>query len=375
MLNIQFDPRFLNENTQIILNASTNGEAKAVQQSYKIIINTAKEFNQKYQLMKQKINIFESSMKQVIKSWHSFKANAQMNGIAFKNTSQYDEYLRNRQKIKRQLFSIQIQEEILKTYTLGMQFQEYLNAALGQQVGTAYVWMNAKNEPQTYVINNMSNFLKVDIDRYGNTVVRYRNNVNLLRQHAQKVENSIRDDNTNFNYSLLKSSYKEIYDRYQAHKVHGGSFILWLYPYQGQKWNGVLVSSFGSINEAYATILLHQHYNPSDVLQDNIEEFMNYVLGVTNLSGTLEGDTTVQNMEVAIKSKNATTLSIEQLYKITQDLISMKLDNFSAIQNYLTNIKKENKQAERAINISLKNALSTITSDAIDAVNSVLDNI
>ena len=372
MLDIQFDPQFLNKQTQIILNASTTGEAKAIQESYKIIIDTAKQFNEKYQIIKQKIDIFENNLKQTIKSWHSFKMNAQTNGIAFKNTTQYDQYLRNRQKIKRESFSTQLQTEILKTYTLGMQFQEYLNAALGQQIGTAYVWINSKNQPQTYIINDMSDFLKIDIDRYGNVVVRYRNNVDLLRQHAQKVENSIKENNSDFNYTLLKSSYKEIYDRYQMHKVKGGSFILWLYPYKEQKWNGVLVSSFGSINEAYATILLHQHYNPMDVPQDNIEVFMNHVMGVTNLSGTLQGDTTVQNMEVAIKSKNATTLSIQQLFKITQDLISQKLNNFSAIQNYLTQTKKTNKQAEKAINISFKQALNGVTSDAIDVVNQVL---
>lgn len=372
MLDIQFDPQFLNQQTQIILNASTIGETKAVQQSYNIIINTAKQFNEKYQIIKQKIDIFENNLKQTIKSWHTFKMNAQTNGIAFKNTTQYDQYLRNRQKIKRESFSTQIQAEILKTYILGMQFQEYLNAALGQQVSTAYVWMNSKNQPQTYVINDMSDFLKVDIDRYGNVVVRYRNNVNLLRQHAQKVENSIQENNSDFNYALLKTSYAEIYNRYQMHKVKGGSFILWLYPYKDQKWNGVLVSSFGSINEAYATILLHQHYNPMDIPQDNIEVFMNHVMGVTNLSGTLQGDTTVQNMEVAIKSKNATTLSIQQLFKISQDLISQKLNNFSAIQNYLTQVKKANKQAERAINISLKQALNGVTSDAINAVNQIL---
>lgn len=372
MLDIQFDPQFLNKQTQIILNASTTGEARAIQESYKIIIDTAKQFNEKYQIIKQKIDIFENNLKQTIKSWHSFKVNAQTNGIAFKNTTQYDQYLRNRQKIKRESFSTQLQAEILKTYTLGMQFQEYLNAALGQQVGTAYVWINSKNQPQTYVINDMSDFLKVDTDRYGNVVVRYRNNVNLLRQHAQKVENSIQENNSDFNYALLKTSYAEIYNRYQMHKVKGGSFILWLYPYKDQKWNGVLVSSFGSINEAYATILLHQHYNPMDVPQDNIEVFMNHVMGVTNLSGTLQGDTTVQNMEIAIKSKNATTLSIQQLFKITQDLISQKLNNFSAIQNYLVQVKKTNKQAERAINVSFKQALNGITSDAISAVNQVL---
>lgn len=67
---------------------------------------------------------------------------------------------------------------------------------------------------------------------------------------------------------------------------------------------------------------------------------MSYVMNVTNLSGTLEGDTTVNNMEVAVKSNQATTLSIEQLYKMAQDIINNKLNNFKAIQNYLVQKKK-----------------------------------
>jgi len=62
-----------------------------------------------------------------------------------------------------------------------MQFQDYLNAALGQLVTTAYVWSGAAKIPETYVIHDMSDFLKADVDRYGNVVVRYRNNARLLR--------------------------------------------------------------------------------------------------------------------------------------------------------------------------------------------------
>jgi len=45
-------------------------------------------------------------------------------------------------------------------------------------------------------------------------------------------------------------------------------------------------------------------------------------------------------MEVAVKSNQATTLSIEQLYKMAQDIVQNKLSNFQAIQNYLIKKKK-----------------------------------
>lgn len=366
-IDIDFDQGELDSNTQIILKAATTAEATAVKESYKIIITIAKELSIKYVQMLQQISNFQNQLKHTIKVWHTFKASCQENGQAFKSTTAYDEYIRSRQRIKRESFSTQIQNNILSTYKLAMKFQEYLNAALNQIVATTYVWVNSKGVPETYVVYDMSQFLKTDVDRYGNVVVRYRNNAKLLRQHTQKVQDSIRE-NSDFNYAALKDAYLQISNKYQTYKVRGGSFILWLYPYGGQKWNGVLVSSFGSINEAYATILLHQHFNPSDVPEDSQEQFMLYVLGVTNLSGTLEGDTSVGHMELAVKSKNATTLSIQQLYNMAQEIINNKLDNFQSIQKYLVTIKQGNAKAQHGINVSLKAALQNIADENLGQI-------
>lgn len=332
-------------------------------------MQTALKFIEKYQIMIKQISNFETALKQTIKAWHSFKASCKANGIAYKDTTEYDIYLKERSRIRRQNFSQEIKKGILEVYQLAMKFQQYLNAALGQTVATVYVWVGAKGVPETYVINDMSDFLKVDVDRYGNVVVRYRNNAKMLREHATKVEKSIQQDTKDFNYSSLKSTYNTAYQRFNKYKKPGGgAFILWLYPYEGQKWNGVLVSSFGSINEAYATLLLHEHFTHSNVPEDNMEQFMNYVIKVTNLSGALEGDTTVNNMQMAVKSNKATTLSIEQLFNMAQEIIDNKLNNFQAIQKYLIKKKKENKEAQHPINVSLKQALQNIANETIGEI-------
>ena len=254
-LDIQFDQIELDKNTQQILQAATSEQATTLINSFEIICKTAKEFKSKYQSMIQQISRYQSQLKHIINTWHDFKSNFAAQGEAFKETTQYDQYLRSRQKLKQQYFSNILNTNIIQTYQLAMKFQEYLNAAIGQKMTTAYVWVGARGIPETYLINDMSGFLKVDTDRYGNITVRYRNNASLLRQHSKKVQDSIKEDTAEFNYSLLKSTYKDIFDRYYAHRARkGGAFVLWLYPHSGQKWNGVYVSSFGSINEAYATI-------------------------------------------------------------------------------------------------------------------------
>ena len=372
-VDVQMDVNELDVNTKIILNASTSMETQEIKKSYKIITQTALKFIEKYQIMIQKISNFETALKQTIKAWHSFKTSCKTNGIAYKNTTEYDIYLKERAKIRRENFSQEIKTEILETYKLAMKFQEYLNAALGQIVATTYVWVGTKGVPETYVINDMSDFLKVDVDRYGNVVVRYRNNAKMLRAHAEKIEKSIQQDTKDFNYSSLKSTYNTAYQRFNKYKKSGGgAYILWLYPFEGQKWNGVLVSSFGSINEAYATLLLHEHFTHSNIPEDNMEQFMSYVMQVTNLSGTLEGDTTVGNMQMAVKSNQATTLSIEQLFNMAQEIIDNKLNNFQAIQKYLTQKKKENKEAQHSINASLKQTLQNIADETVgEVINSI----
>ena len=367
-----FDNAQLDATTQMLLNIATEEQATAVHQGYKVIVNAANSLIGKYQTVYQKINLFESQLKSLIKSWHSVKAVYQRAGESYRGSGDYRAYLQERARIRKQLFNNEIQREIQELYVLAMKFQEYINAALGQTVLTTYIWVGAKGIPQTYVIYNMEDFLKLDVDRYGNVVMRYRNNIRMLREHTQKLE-AVLKDSENFNLTALESAYKEATYRYKTYKTSkGGSYILWLYPYGGQKWNGAYVSSFGSINEAYGTLILHEDFNPSQVPEDYMELFMNVVLGVTNLSGTLQGDTTVGTAEMAIKSKGASTLSIQQLYNIANDIINNKLNNFGAIKNYLTQKKAQNKQAQQKLNISYKELLNIEEDTRVEDILKIL---
>lgn len=100
-VDIQFDKNELDVNTKIILNASTSVEAQEVKKSYKIIIQTALKFIEKYQTMIEQISNFETALKHTIKAWHSFKANCKVNGTAYKDTTEYDIYLKERLRIRR----------------------------------------------------------------------------------------------------------------------------------------------------------------------------------------------------------------------------------------------------------------------------------
>jgi len=100
-VDIQFNESELDTNTKIILNASTSTEVQEVQKSYKIIVQTALKFIEKYQIMVKQISDFETALKRTIKAWHSFKANCKANGTAYKDTTEYDIYLKERLRIRR----------------------------------------------------------------------------------------------------------------------------------------------------------------------------------------------------------------------------------------------------------------------------------
>ena len=104
-VEVQWDQNELSANSRTILMASTGSEAQAAQDSYKIIVSTAQELISKYQLMLTQLANFENALKHAIKSWHTFKASCQKNGMEYKGTAEYDEYIRSRKRIRQQNFS------------------------------------------------------------------------------------------------------------------------------------------------------------------------------------------------------------------------------------------------------------------------------
>jgi len=91
----------------------------------------------------------------------------------------------------------------------------------------------------------------------------------------------IKIDEENNDFKKLINTYDKIHTRFKNHplKRKQGSFVLWLYPYGGQKWNGAHISSFSHINEGYSYFLLqNREFNYKNIEEDDVEVFMNYVL-------------------------------------------------------------------------------------------------
>lgn len=371
-LNVTFNQATLNEMSDKLLDYSIPVTAKERYEAFKKIVKQAKIFNEQYLLVQKQISNYEVQLKSCIKKWHNVKVSLEKAGYSDKEirqTENYKAYVSQRAEIREKHFSKIIEQKVLDVYKKALKMQNNFNIILGQRVVIAYVWVGKKKIPQTYLIQDMSDFLYVDVDKMGHVIVRYRNNANKLKEQTDKIEKQ-KKYNQIFQFEKLQATYSEkVVERYRKYKTKKSkSYILWLNPDFGQKWHGALVSSFGSINQAYAKILLHQQFNPSDLAEDDMQQFMNVVLKITNLKGVLQGDTQVQNMQMAIKSAGASTLDIQQIYTLTKGIVDNKLNNQEAIKNFLKNKKKEFKNEAKEININLQEALEDQINDNMDEV-------
>ena len=364
-VDVDFDQGELDSNTQIILQASTKAQAEAVQKSYSILNDSINTFIKNYELAYQEINAFQNGLKEIIKNWHRIKNSLIISTQNYKESFQYLEYIKSRQSFMEKNFNERLKKITLDIYLLAFKIQQYLNAALGQKVATAYVFQqHGEIAPKVLLSTNMEDFLKVEVSSSGNLVLRYRQDQENLRRHIEKLQEQLPVKNEDQHYQKLITAYNKAHSRYTNFPLKNkrGSYVLWLYPYGGQKWNGVHVSSFGSINEAYAYFLFNlENFNPTNISEDDMEKFMNHLLtNVTNESGLLAGDFKNNLMEIAVKSADASVLGIKQIYILVKKIQKQKIQNFEGIVKFLQKEKEKNANKARPINKSLKTSLQNI---------------
>ena len=364
-VDVDFDQGELDSNTQIILQASTKAQAEAVQKSYSILNDGINTFIKNYELAYQEINAFQNGLKEIIKNWHRIKNSLIISTQNYKESFQYLEYIKSRQSFMEKNFNERLKKITLDIYLLAFKIQQYLNAALGQKVATAYVFeQRGEIAPKVLLSTNMEDFLKVEVSSSGNLVLRYRQDQENLRRHIEKLQEQLPVKNEDQHYQKLITAYNKAHSRYTNFPLKNkrGSYVLWLYPYGGQKWNGVHVSSFGSINEAYAYFLFNlENFNPTNISEDDMEKFMNHLLtNVTNESGLLAGDFKNNLMEIAVKSADASVLGIKQIYILVKKIQKQKIQNFEGIVKFLQKEKEKNANKARPINKSLKTSLQNI---------------
>lgn len=229
-------------------------------------------------------------------------------------------------------------------------FQEIVNGVLGQEVQMIYVYIGKDGQPEIYRISNSGEHIKQSMASKGRGMTaRYGNlSKKFLDEHGEKIENSLKDNGE----EQLNLAYKETVKRgqYSRKKLNIGFLLVLWCP--AKVWLKMKISSLGDVNEAYAAFYLNMVFNDFIFNQSSdIEWLLNTFLlhdryGVTavdNISGFLEGDVTIGNIEYAIKSKGATTLSPEQVISLAINIKESSPEELT--MDYLQTIKEEKHKA------------------------------
>lgn len=358
----------INQVVDVILENNKLKSEEVFQDIFLQIRNLASDFKNSATEMFLYLEDYERDLNMVRQKWHEISSEYTSLKDKRQNLpNEYKQYCDRRKTLRQKYLTESVRQRMDDIYQQGFLLQSALNAFLNQKVETVIVWVGKAGIPETHILNSQPK-LYMDINsKTGKSIMRYKISIRSLRAESESLEKQFlkeeqRDEN--FKFEELQQAYQKIKNRYDTYKTKGGgSYVLWLNPNKHPRWHGALISSFGSVNEAYASIFLHREYRPTITPEDDIEVLMNGVLGVTNLRGALEGDVSVKGTEYAIKSNRATVLSINQLLELADQIVNRDF-SLQGLQNYLKQMKAEARANSAPINKAIDvNLTSTLESD------------
>ena len=211
--------------------------------------------------------------------------------------------------------------------TAALKFQTQLNTLLNQKVELVYVYQDEKNNPVLYTIDqqSLSAALYYQSDK-GKISGRFFQTERFLSYLNNLTKYQLSEK---FNIQYFNYTYKEVIWRFNYGHSKKTDLIMWLNPNFGQKgtkWLKAMVNKQGDIKQAYASVVLDRSINSvktfnNEKLDNNVHDFMQEVAKVDSESGLLKGDVTVDQIEYAIKGASASTLGLQQIITIAQNII------------------------------------------------------
>lgn len=375
MAEITISRETINDVLDTILENNKQKSEPIFKETFAQIRKLAQDFKNSAIIMQNYLEGYEVELAAIKEQWAKISNEYTSNQDKRANLpNEYDQYKLQRKRLREKYLTQAVRQQMLDVYDKGFMLQEILNAFIGQEVQTVIVWVGKAGIPETFISNKPPR-LYMDIDsKTGKSVMRYKVAVRTLREETQSLEKQFlmqEQKDENFKFHELQASYQKIKNRYDTYKVRGGSYVLWLNPNKHPRWHGALVSSFGSINEAYASAFIRKDFNPSEVPEDDIEILMNGVLSVTNLAGALEGDISLDGIEYAVKSKGATTLSLHQLLELADEIVNKDFSQ-AGLQNFLLEVKQEQRNQAAPINKAIEvNLTSTVEQDVVNYIENL----
>ena len=361
-----------NIENQIIDTASESVE-EIIEPLYKELKIKAINFLKIVNECQEKIQTIEAMMLSQKKLRDQIRAELGVTG-RFLSKYETDEYKKNREELNNKLRD----QEVEKMYKAAFQFHDDLNAALGKKVKTI-ILLEGENGNPILFDTSMTEIFDNNVLSYGETsktarlTARFKVNADKMIQAGINAIN--RDDlklNDKLNIEGLNESYKTVLYRYDTYD----RLVLWLYP--KNVWNWSKISARGDIAEAYSMFFLTDaKYNFDKEREENIHHFMlEGVANVDNISGLLQGDVSNGEYEYAIKSADASYMSIVQIIPLAEKIVNPKkngVSNIADLEKYKKNLQKKKSKIRNPIYNALDHIISDNIQEVINEIN--LDKI
>lgn len=235
---------------------------------------------------------------------------------------------------------LQSEADYLKLMEKVFDFQNIVNAFLGQQIIMTFVYVSPKSGQVTlYKMNNSINELTVNrtSSSRGGYLTGRLSTLKKIKQSGAVLTNSSYTEKKG-----LDNTFQEVWQRYRISKSHikmgGAAYILW----KIDEWDGVWISGAGPLGEAYLAFFLNK-YVFSNNLEPDVKTFMlnkSYgAINADNTSGFLSGDVEFGSTQFGVKMRGAQPLSYLEIIQYAQEIL-----NASDLTQYLQQLKQKLKQ-------------------------------
>ena len=242
-------------------------------------------------------------------------------------------------------------------------FQTSLNAYLGKQIQTIYLYNDGKTVEIYKLVGDISEAVRQDIASRGAGIsARFDSNAINNNSVFEKI------DNAQKNESVTKT-YKEVLERGNESRkwlTKRGMMIFWC---PNAVWKKMYVAGgAGDIGEAYLSFMLDDErmslITGSDMELDVDVFMLSGVRLVDNISGLLKGDFSVGDIEYAAKAEGASMMGYRQVIALANLISKSNVDEIVNIiqEKYDKILKKEKSGSGR------RNRMKEVTNDSIDNI-------
>lgn len=357
------DPQVINEILEEVTDVEIENLEEIIKQDSIGLKKIAALYLQKIQGVTEQIQQIEAGFYVQKKLRKQIMAELKVTG-RFLTSYETDEYKKNKDQVKELLKDNKVKE----LYKVSFNFHDQLNEFLGQKVKTILVLEDDEGNPIVYEVNKEdlfnNNFLSFEeTSKSARLAARFKTSAeNMFKASIPAInrDNLIPED-PQFNLKGLNLAYKIVLYRFDTYN----KLVLWEYP--DKIWNKMKVSARGDISEAYASFFLRKtQYKFNNTQNKNIDDFMmEGVYLVDNVSGLLQGDVEDGIIQYAIKSADASYMSILQMITLAQRIVNEKNFSVQDLQKEKSRLASKKQKARQKLERGLIDKIDDSLQEAI----------